>query len=423
MLSLSSVLLMALYVSLLLWPFGALFASMGLGTPAISNALRLLVFSITGAVIGRFAPPSWRNRLALLALAMLFAGSLLIQFVLLLIPVTISCAGAYYLSFRSAQKKFDEAFTVHFLLTGLLLYGIVYIFVFVLDPSLLTVFGICCALFLIASLLIMNRVSLRDAANKGRADKAVRRLLPGNTAMTAGIVIVVIFLVLIKPLSDGVGILIGYLGTLLGYAYKFFTAGTHGSNHAPNDDGSAPDMSDVGEGKSISLPFLEKMFEILGNVLLVLAFIAVFALILYVLYRLIRLLVKSVNSWFNRHAGEGYNSEYTEESEQLLSWENARKEILDRFRENVKKTFRREPKWEELPDDRTRVRTAYQHALAAHVKLHHEAVNQTPEQMIREMAGHNLTLDRDAFARSYNKARYSEHDLTLEEVQNARNAF
>lgn len=414
-------LFMALYVALLLWPFGVLFGSMKLGTPLLFNALRLILFCLAGAGIGKFVSPVWRNRVALLSLILLCISNLLIRFVLLLIPVTAQCAVGFYISYRCGQKKFDEAFTPHFFLTGLLLYGMNYISTLVLEPSYLTMLSICCAVFLVTSLLILNRVSLRDAANKGRADKAVKRLLPGNTAMTLGFVLVIVFLVLLKPLSDGISLLVGYLGTLLGYAYKFFSSGTSSLGKPPSDDGSAPDLSQVGDGKHVELPFLERMFEILSDIFLVLVFIAAFAALLYGLYRLVKFLVKGVNNWFNRYAGEGYNSEYTEESEQILTWDKAREEILDRMKENIKKAFRRQPKWEELPDDRTRVRTAYQHALRAQLTLHHDAKNQTPDQLISQMG--NLTIDRDHFIDSYNRARYSEHPITKEDAQNAKGAF
>ncbi len=267
--------------------------------------------------------------------------------------------------------------------------------------------------YLFLLLMALNRQSLRDGMHGG--EKAPASLRRRNT-----ILISVMFLfalaaacwgilaewlaALWMQIKRGLVWLIGVIGSLLP------------ENQGGGTGGGGGDMLSMLGGAEEKEPglfavILEKAAMAVAGVLL----LGLIILAGRVLFRGIVRLWKKLTSFFRRYA-EDADADYIDETESTLNWEektqSLRKQILQAVRRPEKA-----PRWESL-DGRGRVRQLYRQFL---MKRPQEKIK-TAREALREDPG--LTkAQADDFARLYERARYSNLEITENEADALRSTI
>ncbi|MEF3303965.1 DUF4129 domain-containing protein [Paenibacillus sp. GYB003] len=166
--------------------------------------------------------------------------------------------------------------------------------------------------------------------------------------------------------------------------------------------------------------FIDKLFYFIG-VLLVLALAA------WLLYHV----SKYAGKWFRQFLDwygeriEGPQAGYVDEKESLLGGKEWTRQRTREWKERWSGLFRKEPGWDDLPDNRERVRRAYRllllRRMAAGYK-HEES--RTPRETSREMNRRApLGKEESAVIPLYEEARYGGRAITDEEAAAIKRLF
>ena len=249
---------------------------------------------------------------------------------------------------------------------------------------------------------IMNSMSVRDISSK-------------NRAMVTGLIVIAVLVASadkIRQAFERVGEFILYwVGQFIAWLSSLMQSTEDISGE------SVGESSDIGGGLPMAEPswFAKLMEQIVKYV----ALIFVAAAICFALWKLFKLLKKvaaRISEWAKRFA-QGVREDYTEEREQLMDWGEVRGEMLDSLKESLKKFTTREKKWADM-DARERVRSA---------------VKQLYKKRGIGISGIECLSAREAFAEMnlgeqergrlgdmYDEARYSSHEITDAQAEEAR---
>lgn len=273
------------------------------------------------------------------------------------------------------------------------------------NPLLMIVF----LLYAFLLLLSLNRSGIRDGMHG--AEKAPAPIRRSNTAL--------VFLVfLVAALASAWGALAQWLGTAwyyirlgVGYVILFFMsllpvneASQGGQGMGMEGFGAA---AEAAEPSAFAL-FMEKVFRVLAFILLsVLLFFALRALV-----KKLRQLWVRLSERLRLYAAAS-SEDYVDEAESTLNWEEKTQSIQDWMKERIRRAPK-QPRWEEL-NGRERVRSLYRQ----YIRRRPEAQGAT----VREALQKDARLSRstaDAFARLYEQARYSDHDVSANDADQMR---
>lgn len=309
---------------------------------------------------------------------------------------------------RAAQveRAETELIDARVMVAGLIVCAVVYLMgLFNGLPAVQARVGILAYFYLVASLLLTNRQSVRTNAG-GQA----RRMMRGNQALTWGFLAVLTLVAFFDALREAVGRGIrGALAALLRLIPQGQSAGTTESGGGMGE----MDLSGLGEGTP-----LPEWVQVLGTVILTIvataALLALAAFVLRALWKGAQALAARLREWMQRFQEAGAE-EYSEESEQLLSAESMRREIGRQIRSRVRRALTPPPKWSAMTPNE-RVRYAYACLLRRQKKTCPQAAAMTPEQLCR-----SAEVD-PAFAALYDRVRYGEGQAAPDEADRWRGA-
>jgi cell division protein FtsL len=148
---------------------------------------------------------------------------------------------------------------------------------------------------------------------------------------------------------------------------------------------------------------MEKVFMVLAAILL----IALLVLAIRVIFKTTKELWKRLVDRLRRYAADS-GEDYIDEAESTLNWDERTQSVLDRLQKAVAKP--RQPKWEEL-DGRGRIRRLYQQFL----RRKPEEKNKTAREALKSDK-HLSSAQIGSFTQLYEKARYSDHDISTQEA-------
>ena len=309
-----------------------------------------------------------------------------------------------------ARRRWNEPETelidARVMVAGLIVCAVVYLMgLFNGLPAVQARVGVLAYFYLVASLLLTNRQSVRTNAG-GQA----RRMMRGNQALTWGFLAVLTLVAFFDALREAVGRGIrGALAALLRLIPQGQSTGTTESGGGMGE----MDLSGLGEGTP-----LPEWVQVLGTVILTIvataALLALAAFALRALWKGAQALAARLREWMQRFQEAGAE-EYSEESEQLLSAESMRREIGRQIRSRVRRALTPPPKWSAMTPNE-RVRYAYACLLRRQKKTCPQAAAMTPEQLCR-----SAEVD-PAFAALYDRVRYGEGQAAPDEAGRWRGA-
>ena len=259
------------------------------------------------------------------------------------------------------------------------------------------------------TLMYLNRNGIRDGMHG--AEKAPAPLRRRNTALVAGVFLIAAVLSAWGALAKGLGIVWYYIRLGIAYAVSFLMRLL--PDMGPGSAGQGMGGMDFGGFEEASEPnafalFMEKALRVLAAVILaVLVFLA-----LRIILRKLRQLWRRLMERLRLYAA-ATNEDYVDEAESTLNWDEKTQSIQDWVKDAVRKT-RKQPRWEEL-DGRARVRRLYQQ----YIRRRPEAQGRT----VREALGQDTRLSptaAGAFTDLYERARYSDHDVSTQEADRMR---
>ena len=258
-------------------------------------------------------------------------------------------------------------------------------------------------------LMYLNRVGIRDGMHG--AQRAPAPLRRRNTALVVGVF-------LIAAAASAWNTLASWLDTAwyyirLGIAYAMYYLMQLLPDATPSGGGQGTGMEDFGgfaeaEEPSAFALFMEKVFRVVAALIIfALVFIA-----LRFLVRKVRLLLMRIAERLRMYAAST-NEDYVDEAESTLNWEEKTESLRSRMKEAMRKT-RKQAKWEEL-DGRARVRRLYQQ----YVRRRPEAQGRTVREATREDKRLSPAVAGE-FSSLYERARYSDHKVSVQEADEMR---
>lgn len=242
-------------------------------------------------------------------------------------------------------------------------------------------------LLMLLAMLMMNRISMASAANKGKAPEAMRRR---NTLMTVGLMLVVTGIAAIPALSKWAVMLWDGLvrGVMLVLMLLMSMTAMSGGTGSGGGAGGSMDLSGLGEAAEPSL-----LSMILEKALYVLAIAVVVFLVLVAvrtLWRLIRTAFRSIMAALKRYT-DAAGEDYVDEVESTREDDECERAVPNRRKRSCRVD-------EGRLSPRERVRYRYQRALEKHGDWSEAS---TAREHLNARA-----------AELYERARYSEHEVT-----------
>ncbi|MGI5900487.1 MAG: hypothetical protein ACOX8S_11315 [Christensenellales bacterium] len=115
---------------------------------------------------------------------------------------------------------------------------------------------------------------------------------------------------------------------------------------------------------------------------------------------------------------EAYNDGYADETQTLKTIKEAGDEFMNTFKDRVKKLLIRPKNWEKL-SVKERIRYVYQVLLQRAAAIGVDASCMTPGELMNNPRL-QISGDKDLFRQSYDEARYSTHEISPGQVDNAK---
>lgn len=396
--------------------------------------LSLPLFFIVGIVFGVIlrGKRKWIHTILFVFLSFFYAFEIIDSTIGAII---VSLVVGYLFLYRGllfVENTWANVFPVTFFWAGLLIYFFSYFFYLnneALSPylSVITWAGV---LSIVITLFVTNSRHLADATLSGEDNPHVNRTLKWQNRFFLIITIVVVFFIVNFNLIQGA--FYSIVGTILYWVSWFFNL--FNSEDPPVDGSVTPDFSmEMGEESETSV-----LGEMIGQIFMVIGYIAVIVfgfIFLYFLMKKLWFVFMHISNWIikflNGMVGGLNNiqekSHYVDEKESVINWEEWRKNSGERVR-NWLSSFKGGPRWEELNNNRDKIRFLYRHFMFQRVKEGFEMrSSRTPLEnidKIKEKYDINAEeSDLDQLGEAYIKARYSEKEMSDEEVKKTKGLF
>jgi len=275
-----------------------------------------------------------------------------------------------------------------------------------------------------AVFMIANAELLKQAShNEQRFSASMSRIKRNNRMI---ILLTVLFGAFIAGFNTFKEVFLITLKTVIGFVLYwlgrlFDMASVQRRSQGPPPQGELEVLPEV-EAKPMS-PFWEKVIEIFAIIILA-------AALLYALYflgkkiiQLFRYLAELIRRLREESSWAGDTTGYSDEKESLLDWQSLRKIYGDALREWLDRIRRSEVKWEQLTDNRQRIRYLYRRLVLKAVDSGYGFRSfLTPNEVLDDLKNHNiLDLETKSMMEDlYGKARYGDKDIEGTQVQMLR---
>lgn len=188
----------------------------------------------------------------------------------------------------------------------------------------------------------------------------------------------------------------------------------------PPKDPFTGDMLPQGEPSAFAR-LMEKIIYGVGVLLL----LAVALGLLYVLGKYVKRWLKRFMGWYGERLEQAPQTGYVDEKQSLLDGREWALERARQWKRRIGDLFRKEPGWEELADNRERIREAYRRLLLGRIAGGYEHdVTRTPRETGEEMDRRTpLGQDESGVIGLYEDARYGGKDVTDEQAAKAKALF
>ncbi|MDR1117552.1 MAG: hypothetical protein LBL09_04835 [Oscillospiraceae bacterium] len=263
-------------------------------------------------------------------------------------------------------------------------------------------------IYIVLGLFLFNNESLLYAASPG-----------GRTArMPAGMrrsnfIIVALFIALAFAVANFEALRIFVIDVIAFMLSLFFWILSLFGGSEGDGEMSGSSNIDLGGEANPSGWFVELLYTVIKAA----AITAFAALIIYILYKAIRQASTLIRGFFDRMSPAG-DMGYIDEIEDLREEDKAEGGFFRRLFQN----FIRPKRFEDMPDNRAKVRFAYKTMLKRLSKENRRVLTSTPNETLPEAEQISQQLGA-GFIDSYNKARYSQAEVTDKETGEAKEMY
>ena len=346
----------------------------------------------------------------ILSLVLCPAGTLVHVLIFLL---TVFFSAFFFFAARKAGYSIYSPMAV----TGILLHVLVLIICTGMQwkDSVARVLSIVSIAFFLLSLFSFSSKGLRKSMQRSVSEKRIRYpagIQMGNFLLVTGFIIAAAFVSNIYPIfrlfSAGFAYVVQAIIAFFAYLATLIKHKPIGSDPVTEKEPSIAEDSILNAEPKGEAGWVTNRVEII-------AFVVVLLVVIYALYRLLmKLREKGVRlpAFFQRFKDRFApvaDEDYVDETESLFDAKEMLGETRARMKRALKKLRERPQKLEDFPDNRMKVRFAFQQLLKRSVSRQPGASAMTPEELLRK--DYPGEPDTAALVDYYNKARYSEEPI------------
>lgn len=275
--------------------------------------------------------------------------------------------------------------------------------------SLQTLISVCAVLYLFFGAVALNRQSIAASMSTHSGEE---RRAPGFIVLrNRRIVIAFASVVTLISLPESVRRAVLWLLSQIGRLVRLL----RGAGDTPSSSPLPPMLqSTVMQAVPEAAPVEEMAADMGGSSTLVYIFLGFICLcILWLLYEFIKKLSAKLASWMERFAhnvGEGFY----DEKEELMTADELRDRMAAGLKRGLESLFKREKPWRELTG-RERARRL----MKTYYKKRAGKVKNLRAKTAREVLSEGVLSqeNRETFSRAYDAARYSEHEVSAEKME------
>jgi hypothetical protein len=345
-----------------------------------------------------------------------------------LLSIVISWIIGFSVTYRAilyAQHSWEDVFSVSILWVGLPIYFVAYFFYRyngTLYPYLdaMTWAGM---VTLVLTLFLTNSAILKTATLSNEKRPFLSRTLKWhNRFFILTTIIIILLLTNYKLLQDAFSNLTAMISNWIKWFFSLFGNDEPVEATAPE----LPEQPSFGEQGEASA-FAEMIERIVIIVAIVVGIVACLVLLYYLSKKMRRWLKKGfawvlafLNQMLQRTDQDDEDRQYIDEKESLMDWKQWRKNYEDKVKDWLSSMFKREPRWEDLPNNRERVRYLYRHFIMQQMKNGYQLKRyHTPSEAIDDIQKRNSTNESNVneLEKKYSKARYGNQEISDQNIK------
>jgi len=264
----------------------------------------------------------------------------------------------------------------------------------------------------IAAIVVINRLVLHMAAASGQGFQAEKPLVSGNTVLTAVILAIIAVVSFLDEVKAALKYLVAWIVNLMLRLMEWIgslfmtTAAEQVPEQMPTDM-----LPEAGTESFLSL-----LLEWVVKVLVIAALAAGFLYLLFLAFKSILKLIRKIIQYINGIKAEKMAVSYVDEEESAFDLEKIKNRIKLRMA-GFAAMFKQRQRLEDMPGNREKLRFLYRAMLQKFAAKNHAVPeSMTPDELNCERFGDQNSC---AFFNSYNRARYSQYEISDQEVKNA----
>ncbi len=278
--------------------------------------------------------------------------------------------------------------------------------------------NVLAVIFLIIGLFVFNREHLRDETKSGK-DKT--HFPPGMRRNNAIIIFIFILVALaianMDSLKTGAADFAILIASLIFMFLDWMGKMQGVSENAGNSEGSSGDFLGFGDPIKESNPIVETLVHYLTIAIIILICVGILIFIYKLCKKFLPTLLDFLSRLFSNIKPENEQT-FIDETEELLEDGSFRKQVIKNIRDFIKKISYKAPKFDDMPNNREKVRFVYKAMVKQAYKSNKSVLTNTATEFLSsDAAGSASAIE---FANTYNRARYSDEDISDSEASFAK---
>lgn len=323
---------------------------------------------------------------------------------------------------RSACRSFYRTITTKRLTTCLAIMVVSQLLIYLdgifLEGTLAPLTPVVTALgffWFVVVILLINLLTLRNAAYVQGEQRVPPGLRLGNMLMTVLFLGLVMLVAFFKPLTDA----IARYWALFKERFAAWLLSLQNTMASPgalldNNNALADLLKQLANIEQREYPWLTRILNVLLYMVVAAMALAFVAFIVGLVVRLIRRFIAFIHRWLGDYLDQwkSERQEYVDEEENLFSWQKLTRAIEDNIA-GLRRRLTPRPRLEDQPDDAARIRLLYRWMLEKMV--HRNCYD--PSRTAREYRSQLPPIpEADRFVDAYNRVRFSTHDVHADDV-------
>ncbi|TCT11604.1 hypothetical protein EDC18_1211 [Natranaerovirga pectinivora] len=282
---------------------------------------------------------------------------------------------------------------------------------------------------LIIGLIRINALEIKMIVTPDNDKVNVPKSLVKNNLVLTVVAIVLIFIVsTINHIRDIILTVIKSIGKVIYFLYGLFT---NMISYSTSENMGPGELEYIDSAIIKDETLLDKIIEVIKLVVLYGVIILIGILFIYLMAVIFHKVIKGLISFFkilmeylNK---ENKNVLYEEEKEMIMNWKDLKEKYLEKINNWIDKSIEKEKKWEDLKDNKERIRYLYRVWIFQKIKNGYSFKSSyTPEEVYTDLCKWNGDMayeGSEELIKLYNKSRYGNKELEDKIVIELRNTI